>query len=356
MVDILLKQRVINLEELMADLMRTTAETSLEVARLSWEMREFKEESRRAREKSDANLAAFQKRSEADLQAFREENQRAQERAEANLAASQKKSEAALQAFREEWRASLEASQEKSEANLAAFQKKSEADLRAFREENQRAQERAEANLAASQKKSEADLQAFREEWRASLEASQEKSEANLQAFREEWRASLEVYRAEWRAEARQMNRQWGELANKMGTLVEDLVSPSLPRILRRVSPCPEGAEVASAIRVRRPHPTERGRTQEFDALVSCGEYLLLNETKSTLSTESVDKLLAKIALVRDYLPEYQQHKIIGAIASLYVDDGLIQYASRQGVLVLAMGDEELMEIKNEKGFMPREF
>ncbi|MEE8390085.1 MAG: hypothetical protein V3S14_04715, partial [Anaerolineae bacterium] len=33
--------------------------------------------------------------------------------------------------------------------------------------------------------------------------------------------------------EIRESTKKWGELSNKMGTLVEDFVSPSIPRILR---------------------------------------------------------------------------------------------------------------------------
>ena len=51
---------------------------------------------------------------------------------------------------------------------------------------------------------------------------SQMRTEAELRAFKEDNRL-----------ENREMNRKWGELANKMGTMVEDLVAPSLPRIVQ---------------------------------------------------------------------------------------------------------------------------
>jgi uncharacterized coiled-coil protein SlyX len=167
--------------------------------------------------------------------------------------------------------------------------------------------------------------------------------------------ANLEAYRAEWRAEARQMNRQWGELANKMGTLAEDLVAPSLPRILREMVTCPEGEAISMAVRVRRPHPIQRGWTQEFDVIAGCGEYMLFNETKVSLAPAHVEALIDKLEVVREYFPEYQAYKIIGAVASLYVDPSLVRYATRQGILVLAIG-EELMDVMNEPGFEYRIF
>ena len=109
------------------------------------------------------------------------------------------------------------------------------------------------------------------------------------------------------------------------------------------------------AVRVRRSHPTEKGLMQEFDVIASCGEYALFNETKSKLSPADVDSLLAKLALARDYFPEYQQYKLIGSVATLYIDPSLVQYASRKGVVALAVGDE-LMDVMNEPGFEWTEF
>ncbi len=43
---------------------------------------------------------------------------------------------------------------------------------------------------------------------------------------------------AENRQMRRNMNRKWGELATRMGTLVEDVVFPNFPNILHRCSGC----------------------------------------------------------------------------------------------------------------------
>lgn len=57
-----------------------------------------------------------------------------------------------------------------------------------------------------------------------------------MKAFKEEMRGFEE--RAE--QERREMNRRWGELANKMGTLAEDIVAPNLPRVARELFGCQE--------------------------------------------------------------------------------------------------------------------
>jgi len=152
-----------------------------------------------------------------------------------------------------------------------------------------------------------------------------------------------------------EMNKRWGELANKMGTLAEDLVAPGIPRILRLVIGCPDGQMDVMAVRVRRRHPIDRGRTREFDVVAVCGEYVLINETRSSLHAKDADEFVQVLSEVRDFFPEYAEKKIIGALASLYVDESMVRYAQKQGLLVLGMS-EEMMDLLNEPGFEPRLF
>lgn len=45
--------------------------------------------------------------------------------------------------------------------------------------------------------------------------------------------ATIAEMKAEAASERREMNKRWGELARKQGTLVEDLIAPSMRRIAR---------------------------------------------------------------------------------------------------------------------------
>jgi hypothetical protein len=146
-----------------------------------------------------------------------------------------------------------------------------------------------------------------------------------------------------------------GQLSHRLGTLVEDLVAPSLPRIFQERVDCPASEDVLINVRVRRRHPTQKGKMLELDAIADCGHYVLVNETKSQFSPEKVKAFLEKLALIKEYFPEYQSHQIMGCIASLYLDKSLIDYASRQGLLALASG-EYLMTVQNEVGFRWKAF
>lgn len=160
---------------------------------------------------------------------------------------------------------------------------------------------------------------------------------------------------AKWQKEMTQSREELGRLSHRLGTLVEDLVAPSLPRILRELVHCPDDTEVMVNVRLRRRHPLQRGQMLELDALADCDNYVLINETKSQLTPEKVKAFVAKLPTIRDYFPEYQHHTIIGGVSSLFVEDSLIDYASRQGLLVLATS-EGLMAIQNAPGFSWRAF
>jgi hypothetical protein len=93
----------------------------------------------------------------------------------------------------------------------------------------------------------------------------------------------------------------------------------------------------------------------EIDAIAECADYVLFNETKTQLTPEKVKDFLDKLTQVRDFFPEYQQRTILGAVSSLRVEASLVEYASRQGLLVLG-GGEELMALQNTPGFTWRIF
>ena len=165
----------------------------------------------------------------------------------------------------------------------------------------------------------------------------------------------LRVFKDEMREFKTEMRRSWGELSNKMGTMAEDLVAPSIPRILRTVVGCPEDQIDSIAVRVRRRHPMDSGRMQEFDVVAACGDYVLINDTKSSLSPEAVEQFAQLLPTVRSFFPEYADKKIIGAIASLYVDESLARYAERQGLIALGFS-EDVMDVLNSSGFVPQAF
>jgi len=154
-----------------------------------------------------------------------------------------------------------------------------------------------------------------------------------MHAFKDEMRA----FKTESERDRKEMNRQWGDLANRMGTLLEDIVAPNLPRVARQLLGCP--TPDFFAIRVKRRFG---GETREYDALVVCPDRVLINETKSKLQSAHVEHILATVEEFPRLYPEYADRRPIGTLATLYPDDSLVRLATRRGVLVMGMGDETM--------------
>ncbi len=168
---------------------------------------------------------------------------------------------------------------------------------------------------------------------------SQMRTEAELRAFKDEMRQ-----------QSRDMNRKWGEVSNKLGTMVEDLVAPSLPRIVEE-----QLREIVHDLMPRRKRRLADGRVKEFDAVAVTSDLVCLNSTKATLRSADVDTFVEDIAVFREFFPEYDALPLVGILASLAVDDSVLNYAERRGFFVMAVGDE-LMEIKNRSDFEPKQW
>lgn len=166
-----------------------------------------------------------------------------------------------------------------------------------------------------------------------------------LREFKDEMRA----FKDEAERDRKRMNKQWGDLANRLGTLVEDIVAPSLPRVAAELFGC--GIPDFFAVRVVR---RRDGDTGEYDAMLACNDIVLVNETKSRLQASHVEPLLRKLAEVPRFCPEHAGKRLVGVLATLYPDDSVIRRATAAGVLVMGMGDEA-MQVMNPDALETRD-
>ena len=146
--------------------------------------------------------------------------------------------------------------------------------------------------------------------------------------------------------ERREMNERWGNLANKMGTLVEDIIAPSIRRLAREVFGCGDQRYFGTRVSVNRSDDPSRER--EFDALYVGARAVLLNETKSSPRSEHVQAFVqflesGEFAL---YFPQYRELPIKPAFSSLSIPPDMVTYLTRRGIYAIAMG-EEAMQVLN---------
>jgi hypothetical protein len=90
--------------------------------------------------------------------------------------------------------------------------------------------------------------------------------------------AEMRGFKDETRQQDRVMNRQWGEISNKLGTMVEDLVAPSLSGIIEK-----KLRDTVLDLMTRRKRRLADGRVREFDAVALTAGLVCLDSTKATL-------------------------------------------------------------------------
>ena len=187
-------------------------------------------------------------------------------------------------------------------------------------------------------------------------EEARYRAEARAEAAR--YRAEAARNRAEDRAEAardrKEMNRRWGELANKMGTVVQDIVAPSLRRIARDELGC--GDERSFSVTMSRVRSDDPHYRREFDALYVGTRAVLINETKSTALSEYARKFVeflrsGEFAL---YFPEYRELPLVAVFSSLRLPEDVITYLTRNGIYAVSMG-EETMQVRNRDAVAARQ-
>ena len=182
-------------------------------------------------------------------------------------------------------------------------------------------------------------------------EAARDREEAAR--ARVEDREEVARYRAEAARDRKAMNRRWGQLANKMGTVVQDIVAPSLRRIARDELGC--GDERSFSVTMSRVRSDDPHCRREFDALYVGTQAVLLNETKSTALSEYAKEFVEflKSGEFGLYFPEYRELPLVAVFSSLRLPDDVITYLTRNGIYAVSMG-EETMQVRNRDAVSAR--
>lgn len=141
----------------------------------------------------------------------------------------------------------------------------------------------------------------------------------------------MRAFKDEMRAFKDGMNKRWGDLANRLGTLVEDIVAPAFPDVIKRHF----GSEIEDMM-VRRKRRKGALR-EEFDLIAAVKEDVFVVDVKSQYKSEYVDTFSQKLDRFKGLFPEYGGKGIVGVIASLYLDESVIRYATARGYYAMGM-------------------
>ncbi|MCB0598062.1 MAG: hypothetical protein H6557_33410 [Lewinellaceae bacterium] len=161
-----------------------------------------------------------------------------------------------------------------------------------------------------------------------------------MRAFKNEMRA----FKNEMQEDRRKMNKQWGELANKMGTLVEDIVAPAVrPAIQKHFQ-----EEVLDIMVSRKKYDKQKGLRGEFDVIAITDTSVYLVDSKMSPNKEKLLEFKNKVVpRFRQLFPEYKKLQMVPIFAALRFDQELVDFGTKEKVYMLAYREWDYMDILN---------
>ncbi len=271
------EERVSDLEYALKELVYAQRQTEMEIAELAREMKDFKNEVRQETSGFKGALSAFKD----EMLGFKDE----------------------MKAFKDEM---LEFKDEMKAFKDEMLEFKDE--MKAFKDEMLEFKD---------------EMKAFKDEM---LEFKNE-----MRTFKDE----MLEFKNEMRTFKDEMNKKWGDLANKLGTFVEDIAAPNIPVIGTTYFEFEEPEYFA--VRIRRRHPEQRNRTMEVDTIAVYPDALIVCEAKSSVRIDYIDRFIARMEEFSEFFPEYERLKRIPVFAALSFTEEEIAYLTAHKIYAMAM-------------------
>ncbi|WP_321413296.1 hypothetical protein [uncultured Desulfobacter sp.] len=163
--------------------------------------------------------------------------------------------------------------------------------------------------------------------------------------FKQEMKDFKDELRNDTKQFKKELNKKWGDLANKMGTIVEDIVAPGLKGVGARYFGIEEFDFFAPRLRLK---SRDRSMTREFDVIAETEKYFFVVETKSAPTTEYISDFIKLIPRLDSWFPVIREKKLIPVFASLLIPDELVRYLTKNNILAMA-SQEDGMELFNSE-------
>jgi len=145
----------------------------------------------------------------------------------------------------------------------------------------------------------------------------------------------------QWEEERKEMNKRWGELANKMGTLVEDIFIPSFDIMLKRyfgVTP----KRISSRMKLR-----NENREIELDIVGFTEDKVFIVEVKSSPDRQGyIDDFIEKLRVLPEFLPEIKSYEVVPIYAGLTMSESTIESLTKNNIYALIVRGD-ILEIVN---------
>jgi len=134
------------------------------------------------------------------------------------------------------------------------------------------------------------------------------------------------------------LNKAIGGLSNTLGSLVEHIMTPGLPKKFKQLG--------FSFNRIAS-YKYAEGVYAEIDALLENGTQAVVVEVKTTLRHDDIDDHLKRMEKVRKYADEHgDKRQFMGAIAATITDESTREYALKKGLFIIEPSGENVKVTK----------
>jgi hypothetical protein len=167
--------------------------------------------------------------------------------------------------------------------------------------------------------------------------------EETEKAIKETQKAHEETEKAikETQKAIKETQRNIGGLNNTVGSLVERIMTPDLPRKFRRF-----GFTFDRVTTVKWADGKDNIYT-EIDGLLENGNQAMVVEVKTTLRREDIDDHLKRMERVRKYADSHgDKREFLGAMAAMIINKDTKEYALARGFFVIEPSGEDVKVTK----------
>ena len=182
--------------------------------------------------------------------------------------------------------------------------------------------ERQMERLAYEQMKTEIQMQ--------KLSAEMQKLSSEMRDFKKEMKAFKD-----------QTNKVWGDLANKLGTVVEDIIAPNLKGVARAYFKVERFN--AFAVRYHKLSIRDPEKEREFDVIAQTDRLFFIDETKTTPRVDDAREFVDLLACLADYFPESADMTVVPIFSSMAVPKNVEAILTAHNVYCMVMGEDNMV-------------
>ena len=161
-------------------------------------------------------------------------------------------------------------------------------------------------------------------------------SKAELERVVEQTRKEMSESKAE-------LNKKWGDLANKLGTVVEDIVAPNIPTIAKKYFKVEQIQRLMVNLYIES-ESLKKGK--EFDLILVAKGLVILNETKTTVRQNYLEEFIQSLPEFFEFFPELKGRKLIPIFSSMSFTQQQLAYLTKHKIYAMSMSGDT-MELLN---------